>query len=96
MPEIDFYPDLNQAITASTIEFGLLLDFDGDSLVSSLPTACSAVSVLIGPEGGLSQAEIHLARDAGCKPIKLGPRVLRTETAAITALAIVQSTLGDL
>ena len=96
VPEISFYNHLQQALAASTIEFKLLLDFDGDSLASSLPTACPAVSVLLGPEGGLSQAEIELARDAGCKPIKIGPRVLRTETAATAALAIVQATLGDL
>jgi len=54
VPEINFYSHLQQALATSTIEFGLLLDFDGDSLVSSLPTTCSSVSVLLGPEGGLA------------------------------------------
>jgi len=96
VPEINFYIHLQQALAASAIEFKLLLDFDGDSLVSSLPTACSAVSILLGPEGGLSQCEIELAKSAAFTAVKLGPRILRTETAATAALAIVQSTLGDL
>jgi 16S rRNA (uracil1498-N3)-methyltransferase len=46
------------------------------------------LSVLVGPEGGLSEDEEGLARQAGFSPASLGPRVLRTETAAIAALAI--------
>lgn len=53
-------------------------------------------SVLIGPEGGFSQQEITLALDAGCKPLNLGPRILRTETAAVAALSVVQFEYGDL
>ncbi len=52
--------------------------------------------VLIGPEGGFSQGEIEEARRAGVVPVSLGPRILRTETAAITALSIVLYELGDL
>ena len=52
--------------------------------------------ILLGPEGGLNSAEIELARKSGFTPVSLGPRVLRTETAAISALAIAQSLLGDL
>lgn len=96
VPEISFYSRLQQALAASTIELKLLLDFDGDSLASDLHPHCTAVSILLGPEGGLSQAEIQLAKTAGFTPVKLGPRVLRTETAATAALAIAQSTLGDL
>jgi 16S rRNA (uracil1498-N3)-methyltransferase len=52
--------------------------------------------VLIGPEGGLSEAELDQALAAGFAPRGLGPRVLRTETAAIAALAILQGRYGDL
>jgi 16S rRNA (uracil1498-N3)-methyltransferase len=51
---------------------------------------------LIGPEGGFDAAERENAIDSGFEPVCLGPRVLRTETAAITALAIMQSLWGDL
>lgn len=54
------------------------------------------VCLLAGPEGGFSEAERHLAKDAGFQPVKLGPRVLRTETAAIAILAAVQLLWGDL
>lgn len=64
----------------------------------SLPTATSpdSVGLLIGPEGGLSDAEIELATAQGWQPWQLGPRVLRTETAGSAALAVLQSVWGDL
>jgi 16S rRNA (uracil1498-N3)-methyltransferase len=55
-----------------------------------------AVAVLIGPEGGLARAEVDAARAVGWTPATLGPRILRTETAALAALAIVLFKLGDL
>jgi len=96
LPQVNFHASLDQAISASIIETKLLLDFDGAALASALSSPCSAVSILLGPEGGLSPAEIQLAKAASLASVKLGPRVLRTETAATAALAIVQATLGDL
>jgi 16S rRNA (uracil1498-N3)-methyltransferase len=70
------------------------------------PGACTAlaglrhppgrVELLIGPEGGLSDAEVDQATAAGFTRCSLGPRILRTETAAIAALAILQNLYGDL
>lgn len=54
------------------------------------------LSLLIGPEGGFTEEEIHLAQQHQVQSIRLGPRVLRTETAAIVALGIVQMLYGDL
>lgn len=54
------------------------------------------VRLLIGPEGGLAPAERTLALERGFVPLKLGPRVLRTETAAVAALAVIQYRWGDL
>jgi 16S rRNA (uracil1498-N3)-methyltransferase len=54
------------------------------------------VTLAIGPEGGLDEEEIEAFRLAGFQPVRLGPRVLRTETAAIAALAWLQSRYGDL
>jgi 16S rRNA (uracil1498-N3)-methyltransferase len=96
LPEIQFCAGLGRATATSTTELKLLLDFDGDSLVSTLPTTCSAVSILLGPEGGLNPSEIEIAKSAGFAPVNLGQRVLRAETAAIVALAIIQSSLGDM
>lgn len=55
----------------------------------------SALTLLVGPEGGLSDSEIATAEACGYAPVTLGPRVLRTETAPITALSAVQLLWGD-
>jgi 16S rRNA (uracil1498-N3)-methyltransferase len=58
---------------------------------------CAApIHLLIGPEGGLSEREIGLAEAAGLRRVRLGPRVLRTETAGMVALTVLQARLGDL
>jgi 16S rRNA (uracil1498-N3)-methyltransferase len=54
------------------------------------------VTVAIGPEGGIDEEEIEAFRLAGFQTMRLGPRVLRTETAAIAALAYLQGCYGDL
>ncbi|KTD11704.1 16S rRNA methyltransferase [Legionella gratiana] len=56
----------------------------------------SVIALLIGPEGGLSEQEVHYAGKYGFQPLSLGPRILRTETAAITALSVLQAVGGDL
>jgi 16S rRNA (uracil1498-N3)-methyltransferase len=56
----------------------------------------NGVRLIIGSEGGLSQEEIELARSKGCTEVLLGPRVLRTETAALTAISILQNCYGDM
>jgi 16S rRNA (uracil1498-N3)-methyltransferase len=62
----------------------------------AIPAAPAGVAILIGPEGGLTVDEVALATGAGFTIVTLGPRILRTETAAIATLAIVQSHLGAL
>jgi 16S rRNA (uracil1498-N3)-methyltransferase len=52
--------------------------------------------VLIGPEGGWTRAEVELARTHGFVPVSLGPRVLRTETAAIAITSLIRYSRGDL
>lgn len=54
-----------------------------------------SVSLLIGPEGGLSESEIAQARAKNFDPLTLGPRVLRTETAPVAAISLVQYLWGD-
>jgi 16S rRNA (uracil1498-N3)-methyltransferase len=62
---------------------------------TSLPQRAQSVALLIGPEGGLTEAEVSAAVSHGFEPFVLGPRVLRTETAPIAALSILQTTFGD-
>lgn len=54
------------------------------------------VIIFIGPEGGFSELEINFATEWGFSPVRLGRRILRTETASIVAVAILQSMLGDI
>ena len=54
------------------------------------------IALLIGPEGGLSDEEVSRAQSHGFHSLSLGPRVLRTETAAIAALSVLQAVCGDL
>lgn len=56
----------------------------------------SSVALLIGPEGGLSNAEVEAARASGFVALGLGPRILRTETAPVVALSLLQHRFGDL
>ena len=55
-----------------------------------------AVTLLSGPEGGFSEDEVTAARNAGYQTVSLGPRILRTETAPLAALAILQAQHGDI
>lgn len=55
----------------------------------------SSLAFLIGPEGGLSEAEVEQAKGAGFHAARLGPRVLRTETAPVVALSVAQQLWGD-
>ena len=73
----------------------LVLDPSASQQLRDLQPATS-VSLLVGPEGGLDQEEITLSESHGFQRIRLGPRVLRTETAALAALAAVQALWGDL
>ncbi|MDF7667408.1 16S rRNA (uracil(1498)-N(3))-methyltransferase [Orbaceae bacterium ESL0727] len=64
--------------------------------VNGLPLPTRPIYLLIGPEGGLSDSEISMTHDYQFTDILLGPRILRTETAALTALTALQVRFGDL
>ena len=74
---------------------GVKILFDADGDAASLD-AMQEATLLIGPEGGWSPAELQRARDAGAFVTRLGPRRLRAETAAITAVSIITARFGDL
>ena len=91
LPLANFLADLPQA------GLKLLLDPLGGSTAHELPRpADGKVLLLVGPEGGLSEHERNLAARVGFLGLKLGPRILRTETAALVALSLLQSAWGDL
>jgi len=73
----------------------IVLDPSASLRLSDL-TPAGEVRILIGPEGGLEDDEISMAETSGFKRIRLGPRTLRTETAALATVAAVQALWGDL
>jgi len=74
----------------------LLLSADAEHSLVDTAKGASQVELLIGPEGGLADDERQAAERAGYRAGRLGPRILRSETAALAALAVLQSTGGDL
>lgn len=73
----------------------LILAPGADGALARKARPSRPLAILIGPEGGWSPAELDLAARAGCAPLALGPRVLRTETAGLAALAAMQTVWGD-
>ena len=67
----------------------------GEHRLAELPRPDGPVTLLAGPEGGLTTEEAMLAHSRGFQAARLGPRVLRTETAALAALAAIQTLWGD-
>lgn len=73
----------------------LLLEPAAETRLAELPARARA-TLLVGPEGGLDDAEIAGAVERGFTAVRMGPRTLRTETAAAAALALMQGLWGDM
>jgi 16S rRNA (uracil1498-N3)-methyltransferase len=73
----------------------LLLAPDAETSLAAAARGQAAIELLVGPEGGLEDDERRAALAAGFHACRLGPRVLRSETAAIAALAALQTVAGD-
>lgn len=77
-------------------DLNLVLHHRANRSLSRLKRRDGPVTLLIGPEGGLSDGEINAAGRYGFHAVRLGPRILRTETAGVAALATLQSRWGDM
>lgn len=95
VPEVLPVVSLAQGLTAVLAAQRFVLSFEGGGRLRDIAAATGAIALLAGPEGGLTADEERAARDAGFAPLSLGPRVLRTETAAVAALAAMQALWGD-
>ena len=97
-PFIDASVDLNAWFGAkdSSDSTELILRPGTSTAFASIGKPTTKLCLLIGPEGGFSEREYEDAEIAGFQAVSLGPRILRTETAALAALTIAQSCWGDL
>lgn len=75
---------------------GFTLDPQGAGRVEALVGSAGSVALAVGPEGGFTEAELGMLATAGFRGLRLGPRIMRTETAPLAALAILQYACGDL
>ena len=97
VPEVRVPQDLVRYFGSTSREGQrFVLSPTGPASLAGLTSVGTRVELLIGPEGGLEDAELERAAVAGFTPVRLGPRVLRTETAGIVALTVLQSLWGDL
>jgi len=94
VPEILAPMSLADFVQQCNEQVKLVFDLDEAASLSG-PRPSGGVALLIGPEGGLAPEEINLAREAGFQGVRLGPRVLRTETAPVAALAVLQHVWGN-
>lgn len=96
LPAIDAPCALQEAV-AQLQGLRLVLDPAATVSLAAAPVEPNAgVTLLVGPEGGFSDSEIGSITDVGGLGVRLGPRVLRTETAGVAALAVLQAAFGDL
>lgn len=102
IPNVEVLTTLNKALKGLSADASLvLMPWEEASaplkpLLESKSEGNQEIYIIIGPEGGFTQQEAQNAIDAGAYTVSLGPRILRTETAGFTVLAVVMYELGDL
>ncbi len=87
---------LESWVTHIDAELKLILDPMSTQALPTLAPPTGRIALLFGPEGGMSNQEVSLAKRHGFTGIRLGPRILRTETAALATISAIQTLWGDL
>jgi 16S rRNA (uracil1498-N3)-methyltransferase len=97
LPHVAEPVELAVAAAADTHALKLALDPAAAESLAALPAdGVGELSLAVGPEGGFSERDLGILRAAGYRGVRMGPRILRTETAGIAALALLQGLHGDL
>lgn len=97
IPEMLLPQSLAAGITSLPADWRFVLSPYSERKLKEIPVEkAQRVILLIGPEGGLSDKEMQLADHNGFLPLNLGPRILRTETAAVAAITALQCLFGDI
>ena len=96
LPQLATITPLSSLLDTPIGSLKLLLSPYAKTSLSSLKPENKSIALLIGPEGGLQDNEINQALSKGFTAVRMGPRIMRTETAAIASLAVIQALWGDL
>tara|TARA_R110001583_G_scaffold31978_4_gene109087 strand:+ start:75595 stop:76317 length:723 start_codon:yes stop_codon:yes gene_type:complete len=96
VPEVAPIQSLPAYLEANAGADRLVLAPGGERPLAELPRPGAALHLMIGPEGGWSDSELNACRATGAIALGLGPRILRTETAGLAAIAAMQARWGDL
>ena len=96
VPELKLPVSLQEGLKSQEIEKAAVLDAKATQGLSALGTEVRGLTLLVGPEGGFSEEELHLAEQQGYLRTRVGPRILRSETAGVVALSAAQMLWGDL
>ena len=95
LPRLDPPLEIGEAVIKHNGGSALLLDHRSNKTLKDIKKPKNNVTILVGPEGGLSSEERKLAKAQGFTGARLGPRVMRTETAPLAAIAAIQTLWGD-
>lgn len=96
LPKLNPPVQISEWLQQSTPQLRLTLSPTAETQLRNLNVPKDGVRLLIGPEGGLTEQEVYQSEENGFNSIKMGPRILRTETAAITVISALQAQFGDI
>lgn len=95
IPKVHETKTIKEAI-AYARDMEILFCYEAGEVALTPQQTNKSIAIFIGPEGGFHDDEVALIQEVGATPLSLGPRILRTETAGMVAITIVQYTIGDL
>lgn len=96
VPTINRAVNLEQWVSSCDSSLKLVLHHRTEKRLHEMVNTDNSIGILVGPEGGLSEIEIEQAMAQNFQSLAMGPRVLRTETAPLAAISIIQSIWGDM
>ncbi len=95
LPRMNHCSEIAQWFETPREGVSLVLNHRATRKISAVEQPNNRINILVGPEGGLSDEEIHAAETSGFVGVRMGPRVLRTETAPLAAISVIQTLWGD-
>ena len=96
LPTLSSSNTIEHWVSNTDAELKLILDPTETQTLTNLTPPSGRIALLFGPEGGMTEQEIAIAKRHGFTGVRLGPRVLRTETAALATISAIQVLWGDL